>query len=242
MTSSMKLLTIDLEIAPNLGHVWGLWNQNIGLSQLIASAEMLCGAAKWHHEDKVHFWRGPKYGGDIQVMWDLVNEADALITWNGDKFDIPHMNREFIEHGMAPPEPYASIDLLKTSRKAFYFPSNKLDYVATRLLGEGKHETTHELWIGCMAGDEDSWETMMLYNKQDVRIEEKLYDKLLPWILRHPNIRLYDDAGICPRCGADNYHKRGFRRTDTAMYQRYQCQACKGWFSDGKRVGATDLR
>jgi DNA polymerase III epsilon subunit-like protein len=84
----------------------------------------------------------------LKKIHSLLDECDAVIHYNGTRFDIPTLNKEFLEAGMPPPSPYHQIDLLKTSRKEFRFPSNKLDYVA-RALGLGqktKHEG-FELWI-----------------------------------------------------------------------------------------------
>jgi chromosome partitioning protein len=31
----LKVLLLDIETSPNLAHVWGIWQQNVGLSQLL---------------------------------------------------------------------------------------------------------------------------------------------------------------------------------------------------------------
>ena len=80
----------------------------------------------------------------------------------------------------------------------------KLDYVAGAL-GLG-HKRAHEgftLWTSCIAGDEKAWDRMRRYNIQDVRLTEKLYDRILPWIPNHPHMGLYTDGGhCCPTCGS----------------------------------------
>jgi hypothetical protein len=234
---------LDLELAPNTADVWQLWgNQNIGLAQLRSSQELLCAAWKWHDDSRIQFERGPVYGGSLDGIYEAVDTADAVVTWNGDKFDIPHLNREFLEHGYSRPKPFESIDLLKTSRKVFNFPSNKLDYVANRLLGVGKmpHQG-HQLWVDVMAGDEAAWQIMEEYNRKDVYITERVYDRFLPWILKYPNLRLYDEHEGCPRCGSDRLQKRGFKSTSVSRFQQYQCQACKSWSYDTKRVHASTM-
>lgn len=237
-------MTLDLELTPNIAHLWQLWgNQNVGLSQLVESQELLCAAWKWRDDSRIQFQRGKRFGGEAQaLLYEAVNAADAVVTWNGDKFDIPHLNREFLEHGYSRPKPFVSLDLLKTSRKAFRFPSNKLDYVAGRLLGVGKmaHQG-HQLWVDCMAGDEAAWKVMEEYNRKDVYITEQLYDRLLPWITKYPNLRLYDQHEGCPRCGSNNLHKRGFKATAVSKFQQYQCQDCKSWSYDTKRIDASTM-
>jgi predicted RNA-binding Zn-ribbon protein involved in translation (DUF1610 family) len=46
---------LDIENSPHLGHVWGLWQQNISLAQLQESAYVMCYAAKWLGEEFVFF-------------------------------------------------------------------------------------------------------------------------------------------------------------------------------------------
>lgn len=237
----MKLLTLDIETSPNLAMVWGLWNQNVSLSQLRESTKVICFAAKWHGSREVLFSR------DISDAFTLLEEADAVVTWNGDRFDIPHLNREFLEAGLGIPSPFASIDLLKTARKRFKFPSNKLDYVAQRLgVGAKLHHTGFQLWLDCMAGDEKAWKLMERYNKQDVRITEKVYDKLLPWIHNHPNPALVAGTGFdtlsCTTCGSPRIQKRGFATTAQSIFQQYNCQSCGKWFRGTRRVGSADMR
>ncbi len=52
----MKILTIDIETSPNLAHVWGLWNQNVGLPQLLEPTQMISFAAKWYETKSVQFY------------------------------------------------------------------------------------------------------------------------------------------------------------------------------------------
>jgi len=81
----------------------------------------------------------------IQAAHDLLSEADAVIHYNGNSFDMPWLHTEFLLAGMPPPEPYKNIDLLLAVRKRFRFVSNKLDYVTQAVGLEGKvhHEDAH---------------------------------------------------------------------------------------------------
>lgn len=185
----MKLLTLDIETSPNLAHVWGLWQQNVGLNQLLESGEVICFAAKWYDVEKPSFFSTFHHGKDemVSAAHALLDEADAVIHFNGQRFDIPHLNREFVEMELSPPSPYSQIDLLKVVKKQFRFPSNKLDYVTKALgLDHKVSHAGHTLWVKCMAGDYQAWEEMKKYNVQDVVITEQLYDRLLPWIPSHP--------------------------------------------------------
>lgn len=246
----MKILAIDIETSPNLAYVWRLWRENVGLNQLVSATQMLCFAAKWVGEKRVLWYPGyphPEHTDTVAMVeaaHGLLDEADVVLHYNGAKFDIPHLNREFLEHGLMPPAPYKQIDLYKVARKVFQFPSNRLAYVSKALGLEGKVEHSgFELWAGCMAGDVASWREMARYNKQDVVLLEQLYELLLPWIPSHPNRALFDHTeGTCPKCGSTNLQRRGYAVTAVSRFQRWQCQDCGGWSRTGARESGTDLR
>jgi hypothetical protein len=154
------------------------------------------------------------------------------------------LHREFIVAGLGPPSGHVDIDLLTVARKRFKFASNKLDYVAGRLgVGSKVKHAGFELWLGCMAGDEAAWRKMRAYNIQDVRLTEKLYDRLLPWITTHPHRGLFGGprAG-CPRCESLDNQQRGYRVTATGRYIKYRCNGCKGYFTGTHRVEAVHHR
>lgn len=227
----MKILHLDIETAPNKVYSWGLFNQNIGINQIVEPGYTLCFAAKWHGGNKVMFHAGDDM---VDAAWNLLDEADVVVHYNGIKFDIPTLNREFVLAGYTPPSPYHQIDLLRTVRRAFRFTSNKLDYVAQQLgLGSKTQHKGMELWHKCMEGDAQAWKVMEKYNKQDVKLTEKLYGKLLPWIENHPNHALYVDNGVdrptCPNCGGHHLQSRGTYTTKTQRYQRFCCSDCGTW-------------
>lgn len=233
----MKILLLDIETSPNTAHVWGLWQQNVGLPQLLESSYVLCWAAKWYNEKDVMFdsihESQPKMM--LKRIHKLLSEADAVIHYNGTKFDIPTLNKEFVQQGFTPPAPYKQIDLLKVSRNQFKFPSNKLDYVAQALkVGKKFKHIGHELWIQCMNDDPDAWAQMKEYNTADVLLLEKVYDKLKPWIKNHANQSNHSGELVCPNCGGTHYQSRGHYFTQTGKYTRFQCQECGNWFRGGK--------
>jgi len=228
----MKILLLDIETSPNTAHVWGLWNQNVSLNQLMESSYVMCWAAKWLGKSEVMFdsVMETTHKNMIKRIHTLLDECDAVIHYNGSKFDIPTLNKEFLLQGLRPPSPYKEIDLLRTSRRKFKFPSNKLDYVA-QALGVGKKvkHIGHELWIQCMAKDKKAWSVMKKYNKNDVVILEKVYNKMIAWIKTHPNHNMFSSSVVCPNCGSHHLHKRGTARNARYEYIRYQCQDCGTW-------------
>ena len=42
-----RVLLFDIETAPILAHVWGLWDNNVALNQIIADWHVLSWSAKW---------------------------------------------------------------------------------------------------------------------------------------------------------------------------------------------------
>ncbi len=230
----MRILTIDIETSPNLADVWGLWQQNVGLSQLRESTRMLCFAAKWYGQKKTIYKSEYHHGTEdmIATAWDLLNKADGVVGWNSQRFDVRHLNREFVENGMGPTSPFKNVDLMKTCKANFMFPSYKLDYVAGRLLGEHKEETGgHQLWTDCLAGKRKAWTTMKRYNIGDTELTERMYVRLLPWITMHPNANIWSEGEekVCGKCGSDHIVKDGYYNTNVNRYQQYRCQSCGAW-------------
>jgi hypothetical protein len=240
--SPMRVLLLDIETSPNLAHVWGLWNNNVSLNQLQASTQMMCFAAKWLGERET-FFASERTGRQFMLdfAWDLLDQADVVMHYNGKNFDVKHLNREFIEEGLAPPSPFKQIDLLLAVRKNFRFPSNKLQYVSTALglEGKAKHEG-HDLWVKCMAGDAAAWKRMEKYNRQDVLLLEELYEKLLPWVPSLPSRHLYGDTG-CPTCGSRDLRANGYAYTGVSKFRQVRCDACGSFFRSNKREFGVEL-
>jgi DNA polymerase elongation subunit (family B) len=232
--SHPKILEIDIETAPATAWVWGLFNQNIGINQIAEAGRTICWAAKWHGKKKMHFSSEWGDGQDTMVerAWELFNEADIVVHYNGTKFDVPTLNREFVKDGLTPPSPFRQIDLLQTVRKQFRFQSNKLDFVCQQLgLGTKAATGGFELWKGVMDGDGPSQRRMARYNKQDVLLLEELYNYLLPWFNRTPNIGTYlqNEVPTCTKCGSTDLYKDGTTTLQAGKYQQYGCRTCGGW-------------
>lgn len=242
----MKILFLDIETTPNLAYVWGLWNQNISIGQIVESTEMLCFGARWYGEKKVIF-KSVHHDGKEEMLKEvhrLLDEADVLIGWNSASFDSKHLKRELIEAGMLPPSPYRDLDLMRVVKSQFKFPSNKLDYVAQTLgVGEKVKHSGFDLWLKCMAGDDKAWREMKKYQLQDVNLLVDLYEKLKPWIKNHPSTALVKSVETgCVVCGSTNLIQRGLSHTATSSYQRYVCKDCGKWQRGSTAVKGTNTR
>ena len=168
----------------------------------------------------------------LRNVHDLLDETDAVVTWNGNGFDLKILAKEFLLIGLKPPTPFKSIDLLATSRSKFRFTSNKLDFVAKQLGVPCKiQHRGHEMWLDCMARKPAAFKEMLTYNRGDIPPLQGIYERFLPWIPGHPNPGLYNhtDGKCCPRCGHNKLQSRGYERTTRLIYQRFQCRKCGGW-------------
>jgi len=231
----VKQLILDIETAPLISYHWGLWDQNISINQIKEPGYVLCWAAKWHGKPKVHFKSIKHHGKEkmLKGVFDLLEQADSVIHYNGTRFDIPTLNGEFVTMKWPRPAPFAQIDLLQVARKQFRLPSNKLAYVAQHLgVGNKTPGTNFDLWKDCMNGKPKAWALMKKYNIQDVSLTESVYDRLLPWITTHPNHGLHVGSPACTNCGSTHLQRRGTARTKTMEYQRFQCRDCGSWVRD----------
>lgn len=236
---AQKILLIDIETSPNLGYVWGKYQQDV--IRFNKEWYILCFAAKWlGAKEKVFCESLPDYSlykkdpsndkALLQVLHDLLSQADIVVAHNGDDFDFKKINARFMVHGMEPPAPYKTVDTLKVARRYFGFTSNKLgDLAQTLSIDGGKIDTTFNLWLGCLAGDNRSWAKMRAYNKRDVELLEEVYMRLRPWDSTHPNAGVLTEGLICPRCESKHMQSRGTYVAKTRTYQRFQCQDCGGW-------------
>ena len=230
MKHMTKILLYDIETAPNLGYIWGKYEQDV--IDYTKEWHILCFAYKWLGESKIHSFALPDFKCKddkmvVKELWKLFDEADILIAHNGNRFDQKKVTARFIYHKLSPPSPYKSVDTLQAIKRVASFNSHKLDDLG-KLLGEGKKiKTDFGLWLGCMNNDEKAWKKMIAYNKQDVKLLERIYLRILPYIKSHPN--LSSDEAICPRCGSKEINFRGYASTITNKYRRFVCKKCGGW-------------
>lgn len=224
-----KILVLDIETKPAVAYVWSLWNVNVSPDMLVSPGGTLCVGAKWVGEKHKFFFADWLHGhrNMLKGVHALLEEADAVVTYNGDKFDLPKLNGEFILNGLLPVAPVTSIDLIKTVRK-FGFDMNRLGFIGP-LLGLGdkvKHEG-FSLWKKVLANDPKAQLRMQKYCLQDIVLTEALYRKIKPFIKNHPHLTASGE--VCGACGGKHFHKRGFTTTKYYKTQRLQCTSCGSW-------------
>lgn len=239
-----RILSLDIETAPILGHVWSLWKQNVGLNQIDTEWSILSFCAKWLGDPRViyedTFSQKNKRNDKrlVRSLWRLLDEADIVVAQNGVRFDVKKIQARMIMQGFKPPSPFKVVDTMLEARKNFGFTSNKLEWLTDKLCVKHKKQKHKqfpgfELWSEYLRGNPAAAVEMREYNTLDVLSLEELYLKMLPWMAGHPNVANYSDeptdGPLCPHCGSDHVRRKGLRYTQVGQYPRYHCQACGAW-------------
>ena len=227
-----KILILDIETAPLLVRSYGLWNQNISTGFIVKDWYMLSFAAKWLDKNKVYYKdTRDTHENDLEVAkfaHKLINEADIIVGHNSDKFDLKKLNTRFLKHGLKPLGKKQTFDTLKIAKKHFAITSNKLDYIAKFLDIEGKRKSKkysqQEMWNACCEGVLDAFKENEKYNIQDIKVTEKVFNKLKTWD-ENINLQTFYGEYICI-CGGKKFYKNGYSRTKMGVYQRYSCEKC----------------
>jgi hypothetical protein len=181
-----KVLIIDIETRSLVVKTWGLFDQNIGLNQVVEDGGILSWSAKWIGSDTVLYKdvKGDKSKEKelLAPLWKLMDDADIVIGQNSNSFDIKKLNAKFLEYNLGSPSEYKKIDTLRMARKHYGFLSNKLEYLSKKLCTIKK--LTHSkfpgfsLWDQCEKGNKEAWKEMKIYNMADVSATEELFLKL----------------------------------------------------------------
>jgi hypothetical protein len=232
-TAEPKILFYDIESAPILADVWGLWDNNVSLNQIRRDWTILSWSAKWL-DSKVVMYADVSKQKDLhddrrilKKIWRLLDEADIVVTQNGKKFDQKKLYARFIIHGMPPPSQARHIDTCQLAKSRFGFTSNKLEYLSEKLnkrYKKLKHDKFpgHELWTQCLARNPKAWAEMEKYNQYDVLALEELYKVMLPWETT-VNFAVFN---MKCSCGGKQFIKNGLRYTNSGIYQKLKCIKC----------------
>lgn len=249
-----KIGLIDIETAPLKAHVWGLFDQNVGLNQIDTEWSILSycfkplggGRGSIVYEDASGDPRDDTHL--VYSLWQIMHDYDFLIAQNGKRFDMRKMRARMILRDLPPPSPVQVIDTMLMARQVAAFTSNKLEWLTTYLSSEKK--SSHkafpgfELWSECLADNPKAWAAMRKYNIPDVTSMEQVYLRLRPWAAGHPNVAAYtaSDVIACPKCGSHNVEQDGVSRTNTSEYNRYRCNDCGGWSRDRYTINSKAKR
>lgn len=232
-----RTLILDIETSEMLNYGWGIRKQYISHEDIKEDWNVISWAAKWLG-DPVIFQEDNRKSQDfrddkklLKGIWKLLDEADLVITQNGESFDLKKLNARFIIKDFERrPSTYQSFDTLKHSRKVFGFTSHKLDYVSKALKLKYQKLKHHSfpgktLWRECEKGNPKAWEAMAQYNEWDVLATEEYYKKIRPWVPDF-NFKAWNGGELVCSCGSRAFAKNGSRPYKGGLHQRLHCKEC----------------
>lgn len=248
MTDPRKILYLDIETKPSLVYTWQFWNVNITPEKIVEPGGLMCFAASWDDEKQVMFFdERDSWEQMVYEAWELLDKSDVIVTYNGNKFDLPHLQRAFTLAGLPSPSPYVSVDLFAVMKREQrgVWPSLRLAYLAQELeVADKLKNDGFDLWIRCMAGEKSAWNEMRKYNKRDVQILKEIFPLVRHKVKNMPSAGLYLELEkgeiVCPNCGSDHFQSRGMQRSKTRAYRRFQCQDCSTWFKGVSSEGSAN--
>ena len=230
-----RVAIVDIEMLPMLLLGWGLFEQNLGIDQIVSDACLLGWAGKFLNEpdifsdiltSKEAIKRDPKR--IVSSCWNFLSKTNVLIGHNFLGFDNKLINTAFLLYDL-PPLKFTIIDTLLVAKQNFRFSSNKLKFINQKLEIRNKYENEgFPLWKSCHQGDAVALQTMLEYNIGDIFATEELFYKIRPYV-RNFNVALYNsiDKNICPVCGSSNLNTEGFYYTSAGKWQSVRCNDCK---------------
>ncbi len=127
---------------------------------------------------------------DFSKLWGILEQADVLVTWNGDHFDIPLLGKYY----SGDLTKIKSVDLMKEAQKVLG-RRLKLDGVCGATLGVNKSGDGIESVEWWRNGEVDK---VIKYCIDDVRLTKELYD----YALANNHLK-YSDAGTIKQIKLD---------------------------------------
>ena len=248
---AIEIWFVDIERFPRIEYSWAAKKYSKFTPEylLVEEGRMISFAAKklggpTIFSSEYHHGRNQM----LDTLWYTLDRADVVVGWNSRRFDIPHIDGELRTAGYKVYKPFKQIDLFQQIRSRFNYQYNTMASVAKQWkLDDQKMENEgFELWKRCMSDDPEAWETMKLYNMQDVRTTEKAYLSNLSWMSGTiPNLGLFlgdVEDSLCPACGSSEVTRDGTAVTGVSMYEAYRCDSCGFRSRSNVRVNSVKLR
>ncbi len=246
-----KVLVFDIETSRMNVTAFQTGKQVLRYHQIEDDWFVICWRARWLLDKKefgaVVTPAEAKKRNDKRVVNELMKvlrQADFVITYNGNKFDIKKINWRFIKWHLLPVPHYGSVDVMRRLKDTAAPSSLALDFVASQLGYGNKLDTDHTLWGRAEKGEKEALDYMYKYNGVDVDKTESVYLHLRPYFKSHPNFAEFFnyyqevdptlDVGRntyrCPRCVKGVIAKEKFkkhRQTPTGyLYKTANCPRC----------------
>ena len=246
-----KILTLDLERIP--GRVTlDVWHPGdfkrlsyVGPERWESLPRTVCATAKWYGQraEFIAEWQGDDVGAR---MWQLIDEADVIVTYNGKRADLRWLQQDWDVAGLPAPRPFKHVDLFAMNAR-WAFERRSLAHLLDRLSLANKngHYNADEA-RAAVAGDEKAQKRLKRYNVGDVKVTEALFDRLRHHV-KGINLGLYypdcEDVNRCPRCGAaDTLRDAGWYTAEQFRYAMRRCDACGGLARSGHIKRRSNVR
>lgn len=139
---------------------------------------------------------------DFGKLWSIIEQADAFVTWNGDHFDIPLLNKYY----PGDLTKIKSIDLMREVQQVLG-RRLKLDTVGEATLGRNKSGHGLDAIEWWRAGEIDK---IIKYCIEDVRLTRDLYD----YAVQHKHLK-YKELGTIKEVRIDT--SKWLQKEDHAM-------------------------
>jgi len=238
----VKRLFFDIETSPNVAYVWETgYKIRVPWNQIIEERQIICISYKWWGEEKVHniYWKDRSDRNVIEEFLEVAQKADEVVTFNGDKFDIPFLLGRAAYWNLKAPSKYRSFDLYKKVKAQFKMNSYSLNYCCNFFGVAGKIETggfdlwkdilqTHDKKISKEAGLK-----MVAYCNQDIVATEDLYNRINKYTKPVTNMSVLHggEKWGCPKCGCQ---KVGYEKSSTSamgvVKRHMSCNACGTYY------------
>lgn len=164
----------------------------------------------------------------VKKLHSVIRQADVSITHNGDNFDLKMFKTKVIEYGLEPLHNIFSVDTLKEARS--YRPLSKsLRYLVDKYELGAKIKNEEGLENRIAVGCKKALEEVIEYGLTDTDILYELYEYMLPYLKKHPNLNTLfnDNIDRCPRCAGQDLVRDGTRHfTQAGRYDNYKCNSC----------------
>jgi hypothetical protein len=176
----------------------------------------------------------------VQFAYDMLHDADEIVTHNGKSFDVKVLNTRLMHYGMPPLDPKIKHVDTKIVLKKISLYSNSLAQAA-KFFGIDDKMHWGDKWqtwkrFAFNRDTQEDRDIMDKYCKQDVEVLEQLYIKTRAFHgTGSVNKNHWKEGEGCPTCGSENFSKNGTRRNTKTVYQRYLCGDC-GTSFPGERL------
>lgn len=240
--SNFKIILFDLETIPDMKEalkVWPRLSAYPGLTLKATITSIICAGWKEYNSKKTHCinaWDFPQWKKNInndervvKAIYEVLKDADCVITQNGKRFDWKYLQTRIMKYNLPPLPKIHHVDTVVLAKQNLYAFNNRLNTLGEYLVNEKKldHEGW-DLWVDVCNKDKKAMDKMERYCKQDVKLLEKVFEKLKPFA-KLPNENIYSEDDCCPNCGSKNLKSNGWRYTQTKMYKRLICKDCHTW-------------